>query len=187
MPNTNHTTDILRVKQIVIDEEGNVAKRFPRIDAEGQLKNTLLFAMHPEICVLSMQVPGGLLDAYEQARISQVLMRVRYEGREYCLVGASGSAKDGKFYAVDAQHEKLIAERFQKWPQAAITYFGRTSTCWWSKIMRWEPTTAAGGFRRGCSGNSTCPIIASTSSASPSTGRRQKAPSSSCKTTLLIS
>ena len=42
MPNMNHATDILRVKQIVIDEEGNVAKRFPRIDAEGQLKNTLL-------------------------------------------------------------------------------------------------------------------------------------------------
>src|SRR5260370_7230056 len=80
--------------------------------------------MYPETCVLSMQVPGGLLDAYEQTRISQVLMRVRYEGREYCLVGASGSAKDGKFYAVDAQHEKLIAERFQKLPQAAITYFG---------------------------------------------------------------
>src|SRR3984957_7304413 len=137
MPNTNHTTDILRVKQIVIDEEGNVAKRFPRIDAEGQLKNTLLFAIHPEICVLSMQVPGGLLDAYEQARISQVLMRVRYEGREYCLVGASGSAKDGKFYAVDAEHEKLIAERFQKWPQAAITYFGiLVSDC---KVVIQEP------------------------------------------------
>ena len=41
MPSMNHTTDTLRVKQIVIDEEGNVAKRFPRIDAEGQLKNTL--------------------------------------------------------------------------------------------------------------------------------------------------
>jgi hypothetical protein len=133
----NHTTDTLRVKQIVIDEEGNVAKRFPRIDAEGQLKNTLLFAMHPEICVLSMQVPGGLLDAYEQARISRVLMRVRYEGREYCLIGASGSAKDGKFYAVDAQHEKLIAERFQKWPQAAITYFGiLVSDC---KVVIQEP------------------------------------------------
>ena len=63
MPNMNHVTDVLRVKQIVIDEEGNVAKRFPRIDAEGQLKNTLLFAMHPEICVLSMQVPGGLFRA----------------------------------------------------------------------------------------------------------------------------
>jgi len=198
MPNMNHATDILRVKQIAIDEDGNVTKRFPRIDAEGQLKNTLLFAIHPEICVLSMQVPGGLLDAYEQARISQVLMRVRYEGREYCLIGASGSAKDGKFYAVDAQHEKLIAERFQKWPQAAITYFGilvsdckvviqeRTSTCWWSKITLWEQTIAADGSRRGCSASSTCRIIASTSSASPSTGPRRKAPSRSCKTTLLI-
>src|ERR1700686_2878054 len=76
MPNVNHATDILRVKQIAIDEDGNVTRRFPRIDVEGQLKNTLLFAIHPEICVLSMQVPGGLLDAYEQARISQVLMRV---------------------------------------------------------------------------------------------------------------
>jgi hypothetical protein len=137
MPYTNHATDILRVKQIAIDEDGNVTKRFPRIDAEGQLKNTLLFAMHPEICVLSMQVPGGLLDAYEQARISQVLMRVLHEGREYCLIGASGSAKDGKFYAVDAQHEKLIADRFQKWPQAAITYFGiLVSDC---KVVIQEP------------------------------------------------
>ena len=137
MPNMNRATDILRVKQIAIDEDGNVTKRFPRIDSEGQLKNTLLFAMHPEICVLSMQVPGGLLDAYEQARISQVLMRVRHEGREYCLIGASGSAKDGKFYAVDAQHEKLIAERFQKWPQAAITYFGiLVSDC---KVVIQEP------------------------------------------------
>jgi len=137
MPNMNRATDILRVKQIAIDEDGNVTKRFPRIDAEGQLKNTLLFAMHPEICVLSMQVPAGLLDAYEQARISQVLMRVRHEGREYCLIGASGSAKDGKFYAVDAQHEKLIADRFQKWPQAAITYFGiLVSDC---KVVIQEP------------------------------------------------
>src|SRR5207302_3196452 len=48
MPNMNHTTDILRVKQIVIDEEGNVAKRFRRIDAEGQRTNTQLFAIHPE-------------------------------------------------------------------------------------------------------------------------------------------
>ncbi len=137
MPQMNHTSEILRVKQIAIDEEGNVTKRFPRIDAEGQLKNTLLFAKYPEICVLSMQVPPGLLDAYEQARISQVLMRVSYEGREYCLIGASGSAKDGKFYAVDAAHEKLIAERFQKWPQAAITYFGiLVSDC---KVVIQEP------------------------------------------------
>src|SRR6202046_1018619 len=101
MPNVNHAPDILRVKQISMVDDGKVSRRFPRIDVEAALKNTLLFAIHPEICVLSMQVPGGLLDAYEQARISQVLMPMRYEGREYCLMGASGSAKDGKFYAVD--------------------------------------------------------------------------------------
>lgn len=137
MPAMNTTAEILRVKQIAIDEEGNVTKRFPRIDSEGQLKNTLLYAEYPEICVLTIQVPLGLLDAYEQARITQTLMRVRYEDREYCLVGASGSAKDGKFYAVDAAHEKLIAERFQKWPQAAITYFGiLVSDC---KVVIQEP------------------------------------------------
>jgi hypothetical protein len=68
----NHATDILRVKQIVIDEEGNVAKRFPRIDAEGQLKNTLLFAIHPEICVLSCKYRAFLMRTSDQPR---VLMR----------------------------------------------------------------------------------------------------------------
>jgi len=90
--------------------------------------------------------------------------------------------------AVDAQHEKLIAERFQKWPQAAInvTFGILVSDC---KVVIQQPdvdvlvvedhalgTNDCRGwdFRRGCSGNSTCPIIASISSASPSTGRRQK-------------
>jgi hypothetical protein len=137
MPQTNHATEILRVQQVAIDEDGNVRKRFPKIDSEGQLKNSLLVGICPEICVLTMQLPSGLLDAYEQARISQALSRMRFEGREYCLIGASGSAKDGKFYAVDAEHEKLIAERFQKWPQAAITYFGiLVSDC---KVVIQEP------------------------------------------------
>jgi hypothetical protein len=137
MPKTNHATEILRVQQVAIDEDGNVHKRFPKINSEGQLKNTLLVGICPEICVLTMQLPPGLLDAYEQARVSQALSRMRLEDREYCLIGASGSAKDGKFYAVDAEHEKLIAERFQKWPQAAITYFGiLVSDC---KVVIQEP------------------------------------------------
>jgi len=43
---------------------------------------------------------------------------------EYRLIGASGSAKNGKYYAVNKEFEKPIAERFQQWPEAAITYFG---------------------------------------------------------------
>jgi len=53
------------------------------------------------------------------------------------LVGASGSAKKGKFYFVDQEHSRAIAERFQHWPQAAIVYFGiLVSPC---KVMMEEP------------------------------------------------
>jgi len=52
-------------------------------------------------------------------------------------VGASGSAKKGKFYFVDQEHSRAIAERFQHWPQAAIVYFGiLVSSC---KVMMEEP------------------------------------------------
>ncbi len=49
MPSMNHATDILRVKQIVIDEEGNVAKPFPRNDAEGPPRNPPPFAHPPKV------------------------------------------------------------------------------------------------------------------------------------------
>ena len=39
-------------------------------------------------------------------------------------MGASASAKNGKYYAVDAAHAKAIAQRFRFWPEAAMTYFG---------------------------------------------------------------
>lgn len=123
-PSVNHTADVLRVTFVEIDEEGKVTKRFPRIDAEGQLKNTVLHKRYPEILVAVVSVPTLQLDSYEEARVREALMRQRVDGVEYRLVGASGSAKDGKFYAVDVEHERPIAERFQKWPQAAITYFG---------------------------------------------------------------
>jgi hypothetical protein len=51
------------------------------------------------------------------------MAQLSFGGVEYKLVGASGSAKDGKFYFVDQPHAKPIAERFQHWPEAAIVYF----------------------------------------------------------------
>ncbi len=56
--------------------------------------------------------------------MEQTMKRVNVDGVQFRLVGASGSAKDGKFYAVEAKYERAIAERFLNWPQAAITYFG---------------------------------------------------------------
>ena len=124
LPSVNQTADVLQVTFAEIDEEGKVTRRFPRIDAEGQLKNTVLHKRYPEIRVAVVSVPTLQLDAYEEAKVREALMRQRIDDVEYRLVGASGSAKDGKFYAVDVDHETPIAERFQKWPQAAITYFG---------------------------------------------------------------
>jgi hypothetical protein len=42
----------------------------------------------------------------------------------YALIGASGSAKSGKYYAVKAGHQRRIGERFPCWPEAAMTYLG---------------------------------------------------------------
>jgi hypothetical protein len=89
----------LRVTFAEIDEEGKVTKRFPRIDAEGQLKNTVRHKCYPDIRVAVVSVPTLQLDAYEEAKVREALMRQRIDGVEYRLVGASGSAKDLKFYA----------------------------------------------------------------------------------------
>lgn len=56
--------------------------------------------------------------------VEQALSRIEIDGIRYSLVGASGSAKNGKFYAVESSFEKKLAERFSFSPQAAITYFG---------------------------------------------------------------
>ena len=61
------------------------------------------------------------------------MTRVEFDGIRYSLVGASGSAKKGKFYAVESRYEKRLAERFRFSPQAAMTYFGiLVSSC---KVM----------------------------------------------------
>ena len=79
----------------------------------------------------------SLLDSFEQALVEQALVRIEFNGVRYSLVGATGSAKNGKFYAVDTAHEKKIAERFRSSPQAAITYFGiLVSSC---KVRIEEP------------------------------------------------
>jgi hypothetical protein len=69
--------------------------------------------------------PQHQLDQYQQAMVEHSLGRkIICDGVEYCLVGASASAKNGKYYAVDAAHAKIIAQRFRFWPEAAMTYFG---------------------------------------------------------------
>ena len=115
----------LRVVALEINEDGVVSKKHMAIDREGQLENTLLQADYPDIRVATIDIPQQQLDQHQQAMVEHSLgRRIVFDGVEYRLVGASASAKDGKYYAVDIAHEKTVAERFRRWPEAAMTYFG---------------------------------------------------------------
>jgi hypothetical protein len=135
----NTTTNNYRIpadqlQNLEIDRNGRVA---PRLHDLEPLKNTLLSVLYPGIKVASINVPAELLDDYEEAQVENALARLVWNGIHYKLVGASGSAKKGKFYFVDREHSQAIADRFQHWPQAAIVYFGiLVSPC---KVMMEEP------------------------------------------------
>ena len=122
----NTTTDNYRIpadqlQNLEIDRNGRIA---PRLHDLEPLKNTLLSVLYPGIKVASVNVPAEPLDDFEESQVENALARLVWNGVHYKLVGASGSAKKGKFYFVDREHSQAIAERFQHWPQAAIVYFG---------------------------------------------------------------
>jgi uncharacterized phage-like protein YoqJ len=122
---SNANKSLLRVIALEINEQGAVSKKTMAIDREAQLENTLLQADYPDIRVATIDIPQEQLEDYQQSMVEHSLAkRLVYDGVEYVLVGASASAKNGKYYAVDAAHEKLIARRFRFWPEAAVTYFG---------------------------------------------------------------
>jgi tetratricopeptide (TPR) repeat protein len=115
----------LPVVALEIDEDGKVSRKNMTVDRDSQLENTLLKADYPTIRVATIDIPQQQLDQYQQAMVEHSLgKKIVYEGVEYCLVGASASAKNGKYYAVDSTHAKAIAQRFRFWPEAAMTYFG---------------------------------------------------------------
>src|SRR2546427_1990103 len=110
-----------QIQNLEIDRNGGLA---PRLHDLEPLENTLLSVLYPGIKVASVNVPTEPLDDYEESQIENALAKLVFKGVHYKLVGASGSAKKGKFYFVDHEHSRPIAERFQHWPQAAIVYFG---------------------------------------------------------------
>ena len=123
-----------RIQNLEIDRNGRIA---PRLHDLEPIENTLLSVLYPGIKVASVNVPTEPLDDFEESQVENALARLIWDGVHYKLVGASGSAKKGKFYFVDQEHSRGIAERFQHWPQAAIVYFGiLVSSC---KVMMEEP------------------------------------------------
>jgi hypothetical protein len=109
---------------IDINELGQMKQRLPRLTQQEQLENTLLQGLYPGIRVARLNVPPGKLEDHQENEVQKSMRAFVFDGVRYRLVGASASAKSGKFYAVDERYEPAIAERFRKWPEAAITYFG---------------------------------------------------------------
>lgn len=117
-------TSGLAVINLKVTKEGNIERKMTDLSPQAQLNNTLLEALCPGIRVASVTVTPEPLDQVERARVESALSRFNVEGVDYRLIGASGSAKSGKYYAVDARYERPLAARFADWPQAAVTYFG---------------------------------------------------------------
>jgi hypothetical protein len=121
MNTKKHTISVDQIQNLEIDRNGRV---MPRLNDLDPLENTLLSVLYPGIKVASVNVPVEPLDEYVESKVENALANLVWRGTHYKLVGASGSAKKGKFYFVDQEHSRPIAERFQHWPQAAIVYFG---------------------------------------------------------------
>lgn len=119
-----NTFSVDQIQQLEIGRNGNIMPRLRDLDQDSTLKNSLLKILYPGIKVASVNVPVEPLEEIEETRVRNTMGNFAYKGVRYKLVGASGSAKKGKFYFVDEQHHAAIAERFHNWPQAAITYFG---------------------------------------------------------------
>jgi hypothetical protein len=121
---STETVSAMPVVTLDINEMGQMKKRLPRLAKEEQLENTLLQGLYPGIRVVRLNVPPGRLEDYQENEVQKSMRSFDLDGVRYRLIGASASAKSGKFYAVDERYEAAIAERFRKWPEAAITYFG---------------------------------------------------------------
>jgi hypothetical protein len=116
---TGHSKLIL---ELSIDSFGIVTRKNPELGRRDTLEGTLLTQVYPGIKVARVSVPTEL-DSYEQSLVESRMANLVYQGVQYKLAGASGAAKDGRFYFVDSDHAKDIAERFQHWPEAAMVYF----------------------------------------------------------------
>jgi hypothetical protein len=95
----NTTTNNYRIRadqlqNLEIDRNGRVTPRLHDLDP---FQNTLLSVLYPGIKVASVNVPAGPLDDYEEAQVENALARLVWNGVHYKLVGASGSAKKGKW------------------------------------------------------------------------------------------
>ncbi len=120
-------------KMIMLDvnSQGRVTERRNQLASQNWLRTTLLGHIYPGIKVALVSIPAGeALEIDEQEVVKDKLRDIKHKGVDYQMVGASGSAKNGKYYYASKEYAPDLAKRYQKWPEAAITYFGiLTSNC----------------------------------------------------------
>jgi len=120
-------------KMIMLDvnSQGKVSERQNQLASQNWLASTLLGHIYPGIKVALVSIPtGDVLEIDEQEVVKDQLRKINHKGTGYQMVGASGSAKNGKYYYASEEYAPDLAKRYQKWPEAAITYFGiLTSNC----------------------------------------------------------
>ena len=128
---TGETTKIANgIVMLDMDKEGNITERTKSVTTDEWLDGTVLGEKYPGIEVALLSVPTDAVEWGEKAIVQDRMCSLQWEGVSYRLVGASGSAKNGKFYYSDVKHAPALRERFLAWPEAAITYFGiLTSNC----------------------------------------------------------
>jgi hypothetical protein len=136
----NRTPDIevdsKLILELKINPNGEVTRKASKLGRKDTLEGKLLSQIYPGIRVARVSVPSELTP-YEQSVVENRMAQLIFGGVEYKLVGASGSAKEGKFYFVSQAYAKPIVERFQHWPEAAIVYFSiLVSDC---KLVSVEP------------------------------------------------
>ncbi|HUZ95366.1 MAG TPA: hypothetical protein VMU57_10670 [Edaphobacter sp.] len=119
-----HRMEGNRIAMLDIQKNGSIVERIPGVGQDSTTENTLLGKLYPDAKIAIVSVPAETLDDFEEATVARTLTGLRHNGVHLKMVGASGSAKNGKYYFSDAAHEPLLAKRFEMWPEAAITYFG---------------------------------------------------------------
>src|SRR5579871_3016765 len=119
-----HTMEGNRIVMLDIQKNGSIVERIPSVGQDSTTANTLLGAMYPDVKVAIVSVPTETLEDFEESAVARALTGIHHSGVHFKMVGASGSAKNGKYYFCDATHESLLSRRFEMWPEAAITYFG---------------------------------------------------------------
>jgi len=113
-----------RMTMLEMTRDGKINERLPENNSEGVLSGTLLNALYPDIHVARVSLPPGFLDIHEESAFSGKFDLIEHNGIRYQLAGGAGSVKNRKYYFVDEDHRDRIAERFQRWPEALITYLG---------------------------------------------------------------